>query len=181
MAATARNDDSRSSGQAALEERWQVDVRLKAGDSGDGVAVFTHKLVLTQFYIRQHENKTNKALKGRSLVLHIPRFLHTTEPYTSTLNTPSHKHTSHMAGKYHTENWASLNLTRAASLCGARPWARPLHVTSCGGSVTPPLENWASPNLTPGSTHITGELIFFQSNPAMVTHFSLDASQLKPA
>lgn len=30
----------------ALEERWQVDVRLKAGDSGDGVAVFTHKLVL---------------------------------------------------------------------------------------------------------------------------------------
>ncbi|KAF8108729.1 hypothetical protein N665_0104s0052 [Sinapis alba] len=30
----------------ALEEQWQVDVRLKARDSDDGVAVFAHKLIL---------------------------------------------------------------------------------------------------------------------------------------
>ncbi|CAH8282396.1 unnamed protein product [Eruca vesicaria subsp. sativa] len=30
----------------ALEEKWQVDVRLKAGDSSEGSAIFAHKLVL---------------------------------------------------------------------------------------------------------------------------------------
>ncbi|KAF2553545.1 hypothetical protein F2Q68_00034244 [Brassica cretica] len=67
----------------------------------------------------------NKTLEGRSLMLHISGSLHTTEPYLSTLNTPDNKHQSHMTGKHHSGNWASPNLTRAASSCSARPWARP--------------------------------------------------------
>lgn len=30
----------------ALEEQWQVDVRLKAMDSDEGSAIFAHKLIL---------------------------------------------------------------------------------------------------------------------------------------
>ncbi|KAF3510463.1 hypothetical protein F2Q69_00006633 [Brassica cretica] len=75
-------------------------------------------------------------------------------PNLSTLNTPDNKHTSHMPGKHHSGNWASPNLTQAASSCSACPWARP----------TSRDKPWRVGHST------TGELGFSQSNPMARTH-----------
>ncbi|KAL0897244.1 hypothetical protein Bca101_081205 [Brassica carinata] len=192
MAATARNDDSRSSGQAALEERWQVDVRLKAGDSGDGVAVFTHKLVLVsrsevlKIILEPDEFKAHsqpveaartslqKGLRGLGLgpipnskKETITESAQRTEPRATHPEIPSHHralylHPEHSQPQTHKSHGRKIS-HRELGFSQSNPGCIVMRRSSMG-ATTSCDELWRFSHST------TGELGFSQSNPRIHAH-----------